>query len=716
MRRWFSCLWLVPFFAAASAVFAAGTITFTPDGSGTHPNALRLDTKTQVLTIDLSALPVDATIFRAELILRRPRNDSRPVRPTRVYVDGQPDKPLGFIAPRFAGLDALAPVQAAVREKRPLKLKVENTAAGIARLEVSFLEAKIKVPHSVGEVKAIHRAGQTFVTFSEPRLVEFPDFKTGEDVKRFEKEVLAAHPGLSFRIWRSLEPITPATFARAQFVGECGLLTAWNATYHQDDTAKKPPIRYTLTDLGQPLPWGDGVYAHNPTEGNAFYAVTVAVDGQEDLDSAVVTSAPIAEKAGPGEPILQWVEDIPAGKEWMYRKGPITRLIYTRWECFPNASTPSQPIDYLVALPANRIDPAPVGLHLHCWGGSVNGGYGWWYNADKGAILIASNQIPYDWWTGYHESRNTAKTFGDGSVRPFTMDRLFSFLDFASRQWREAPEAVRPHWRKLDLSRVFTAGSSMGGSGAPMYAIRHGGRISWAISWVGVHVPEDSPQFASSYLNSYGPRNPGITMAGLPHSPWDWFSDVWWLRNHIAAETGLIIASNGKNDGAIGWPQAVAFARALQETRRPHIFNWGMGGHGTRTLTGSTLDLDIRTDQSLPAFANCSLDDNLDADPAGQFNAHLAWQIADLIDTPGQWAITLFLRPSAPKDTCTVDLTPRRLQQFKTPAGRRFRYTVAEGERQFASGTATADEHGLLTLKRIPVTKGKVRVAIAPEP
>jgi len=40
---------------------------------------------------------------------------------------------------------------------------------------------------------------------------------------------------------------------------------------------------------------------------------------------------------------------------------------------------------------------------LHCWGGSLNGGYGWWYQAEQGHLLLASNQVPYDWWTGYHE-------------------------------------------------------------------------------------------------------------------------------------------------------------------------------------------------------------------------------------------------------------------------------------------------------------------------
>ena len=99
-----------------------------------------------------------------------------------------------------------------------------------------------------------------------------------------------------------------------------------------------------------------------------------------------------------------------------------------------------------------RVEPAPVGLHLHCWGGSLNGGYGWWYNGHRGAVLIASNQIPYDWWTGYHASRGTCKTFGDGVVQPYTMNRMFGFLDWATRQHREAPAGVREFWPELDLA------------------------------------------------------------------------------------------------------------------------------------------------------------------------------------------------------------------------------------------------------------------------
>jgi len=756
--------------AAPVQAHAASTATFTADDKGTFPNTLKFDAKAKTLTVDLAGLPKDAGVFRAELVLgEAPPHGPAPTEPTNVYPENRPEAKLKFVAPRFRGLDAREAVEAAIKAGQPLRLKVEATAAGVSRLEVSTASGSPKtaaVPR-VTNLKVAHRKGQSLIVFTEPKFEEFPDFKTGRDVQDFKAEFLKKRPGMALRIWRAAEKITPQTIARARLVGECGFFTAWNSGYHQDETAKNPPVRYRVTDGGEPAAWGTGIYAHNPAEaGRAWYAVTVAIGGEEDLDQldAGNTSAdPVDETVGLGEPVFQWMEQ---PKEWMYRQGPLSRLIYTRWESWPHCSVPSTPIDYLVAMgdeppPATlpketwnrawRIEPAPVGLHLHCWGGSLNGGYGWWYYAQRGGVLIASNQIPYDWWTGYHERRGTAKTFGDGQVQPFSMMRMFGFLDWAARQWQEAPEPQRRHWRKLDLARVFTAGNSMGGSGAPMMAVRHGDRVAWCMAWVGVHVPELSPQFRGSYEGCYGPRNGAITMPDGKTSPWDWFSDVWWLRNNIKAETGLIMASNGKDDGGIGWKQAWEFARALQETRRPHVFNWAMSGHGTRTLFGPNFDWDVRTDQSLPAFANCTLDGSLgtgilktkeemdaekkrleqeavkagkdpkkvrvcptDGDPEGALNAHLAWQTDDVVDTAEAWEMTVILKDSAPKDSCRVDLTPRRLQKFRTPVGAKFQYTVADpaAGKVLAGGSEAADQYDLVTLKQIPLVKGKNRVRL----
>ena len=259
---------------------------------------------------------------------------------------------------------------------------------------------------------------------------------------------------------------------------------------------------------------------------------------------------------------------------------------------------------------------------------------------------------------------------------------------------------------------------------------------------------------AGSYRGSYGPEKAANTMPDGKTVAWDYFNDVWWLKNHIGKDTGLIIASNGKSDGAIGWPQAYLFARALQETRRPHVYNWGRGGHGTRTIFGSNIPFDVRTDQSLPAFTNCTLDGKIgtgkmktkaemqaerekiaaklkadgkpvpkrigvlptDGDANGAYNAYLRWKTDNIVDEADRWEMTVYLVANAPKDECTVDLTPRRVQKFSVTPGRKFKWTntSVKESKELQSGAVVADKWGLVTLEKLTVTKGANRVRLTP--
>jgi len=370
-----------------------------------------------------------------------------------------------------------------------------------------------------------------------------------------------------------------------------------------------------------------------------------------------------------------------------------------------------------VAVPPNLAKPAPVGIHLHCWGGSLNGGYGWWYGAENGHLLIASNQIPYDWWTGYHERFFDGPAEEDawkqGVVRPYSQTRMFSFLDWVATQW------------DVDLARTHVAGNSMGGSGAPMFVVRFPERIAWGVSWVGVHNPARTPHFKGSYERVYGKQAWGVKFED-GNSVWDHFCDAWYLKQHPQKEVGLISFSNGKNDGGIGWPQAVEFYRALQETRRPHIFVWGQSGHGQRaslpvSLSDRLMPLDVRTDQSLPAFTGCSLDDDPgDGDPQqgdakGQVNLYLAWDTEQIVDRADRWEMTVRLIDKAPRDECIVDVTPRRLQQSRLRPGQTVSWTNTPpgASRATQTGQATADEHGLITLEKVRVTQRGNRIAVS---
>jgi pimeloyl-ACP methyl ester carboxylesterase len=509
-------------------------------------------------------------------------------------------------------------------------------------------------------------------------------------------------------------------------------------------------MRYVVKDGGDPVAPGTGIYVHNPKQkGKSYYAVTTALNGEEDL-TKLATAGPVSETVGPGEPVLQFVKK-PGEYEHHYYQKKATLHYYTRWEAPPRCNLPSRPIDYIVGILPNIKPPSPLALRLHGWGGSMHGG-GFWTFPHLGTIMVSTNQIPYDWWTGYHEYANTWKSWRDGVVKDYTQQRLLGIVDWVDTKW------------KVDMTRVSVGGGSMGGSGTTNLAVHHWKRIAWAAGSVGVHIPDSSPQFTSSYIHSYGRVEWQLPYKDIGVSAFNWFSNEWYVLNHPKAEIGLVCFSNGKNDGQIGWPQALRFARAMQKMRQPHLFKWGMGGHGEGVKVPECA-AGVRTDRTLPAFTNCSLDedpgkgirkpreqyerekkeikewnkknphdkkraDHYDGASHGMFNGYMRWDTDDenIVDEPDRWSMIIHLykggrrkRHAAPKPECTVDITPRRCQKFKPEPGDKFRWTNYQHSRlatggdpwtKVQTGTAEADKWGLVTMKAVKVTKLKNKVVL----
>ena len=622
-----------------------------------------------------------------------------------------------------------------------MKCKPVSIYFAITFLQISFVDISI----SQGENKQVtglqvrHCRGQTFITWREvnpPSVVNEVDVAS---LKNLIRE-LDKKPKIRYRIYRSNKQIT--SIKDLTPLAEVKPLSCWKLDYYGIYPKKgQPALRYAIEDGANPLTPGMGLYVHNPKHSRksdskasmkSYYAVTWSHDGQENanLSSANVIQEVVEEMEGQGTPVLQRIEKPP---NFNYIKKPELHY-YVRWEAPPNSSVENRPMDYLVAIPPTiQKKPTPVGLHLHCWGGSLNGGYGWWYNyqAAGTTYLISSNQIPYDWWTGYHElyysGEPSEEQWKQGVVRPYSTRRMLSFLDWAAKKYH------------LDLNRVFTAGNSMGGSGSVMFAIRHAERIAWAVSWVGVHDPGNTPQFQGSYERVYGKNNWQCSFEnGTP--AFEYYKDADYLRKYPNKKNGLITWSNGKNDGGIGWEQAVEFLQAMQATRRPHIFTWGLSGHGQRAVmpmdsSQRIMPIDIRMDQSLPAFTNCSLDDNpgegiklktpknvkigkeikidyYDGDSTGQVNQYLYWRTDDIIDRATRWEITVALTQNAPQDHCRVDITPRRLQNFLAQPGKPFTWSNTLGQQIIQKGKDRADPWGLVTIKQVNVSKNGNRIIV----
>src|SRR5205814_2355839 len=133
------------------------------------------------------------------------------------------------------------------------------------------------------------------------------------------------------------------------------------------------------------------------------------------------------------------------------------------------------------------------------------------------------------------------------------------------------------------------------------------------------------------------------------------------------------------------------------------------------------LGLDVRLDRTLPAFSNCSLDDDPgNGDPnhgarAGQSNLYLYWSDAKIADQPDRWAMDLLLAGDAPKDSCTVDVTPRRCQQFKPRPGAKLVWssTALASGKVVDYGQVVVDSWGVVTVPKVVVSKRGSRLSLS---
>ena len=158
----------------------------------------------------------------------------------------------------------------------------------------------------------------------------------------------------------------------------------------------------------------------------------------------------------------------------------------------------------------------------------------------------------------------------------------------------------------------------------------------------------------------------------------------------------------------------------MQETRRPHMWSWGQADHNQGLIVPGTGEPNLSRDKTVPAFTYCSLDNNPGngnpavGDSTGGLNQYLWFEQNGSTDTASTWEMTCLLISSAPAVTCTVDITPRRCQAFKPAVGTVCNWTntdVGTGT-VIASGTATVDANGLVTLPQVTVGKSKNRISI----
>ena len=721
----------------------------------TRPGALTIATDKQgsTVSVDLSAIPKGAKVYHASLVARRrqkgleDRQDGwlLPVLAYALPGGKLPEdaQPLKLEAPWYRSFDVTEAVRGAVAggagAAKFLVRQFYQWQPESTELRVTWEGTAADVPGQVSGVRAFHRNGTTFVTWREAeRLVGKEEITVGE-LAALRKDLAEKEKTrqVRYRVLRHTAPITAANAGEAQVLADAEPLSCANpdgGLYHFS-RKKEPQSRFVVEEGKGKLPWGTGLYAHTTAEkeGTFYYAVATVINGRanlKDFSPANAPAAPVAEKASPYPvPVLQRDTVAETSEFGGVRKGARVRL-YVTWNAEPFTNLPNMAYNWCVTIDEKQMArPAPVGLYLHEWGGThVRTTWGW--PGGRTGILVSGNDFPpQTWWYGWHEAKWTSRPWGTGKVHNYAERRVLAFLDWVAAQW------------PVDRNRVFAQGGSMGGAGVYTFALRNGDRFAMVRGNVGIanwtirgHFTT-ALELCTGYLNwTQIPASDAPNVAAR-------MDMARWLRENPTVETPFLLAGNGKDDGAIGWAQAVSFFKALQDTRRPHAVFWGLHGHGTPPPSlriGNRRSQQFRLDQSLPGLTRCSLDDNLgtatkrekpievknrhgelrkdafDGAPEGGLNLHLRWGTDDIVDEPDRWEMTVFLAAAAPAEHCTVDLTPRRCQKFRAKPGAAFRWTNTDpaSGKAIQSGNATADRNGLVTLEQVEVGKAKSRVQI----
>ena len=218
----------------------------------------------------------------------------------------------------------------------------------------------------VTALRVSHRAGQTFITWREVGASHADPAPLAEQVDKWR-----AQPDVvKYRVYRSTAPI--AALERATLIAEVPQLSGWN-TAHEGRRSTAVARRYVVREGEPPLSLDHGVTVYSPASaGEAYYAVTAFLNGREQrgISTENVTSGPVREIVGPGEPVLQRRDE---RRDFMYVEQRSVLEYYVRWEVDPNTNAAGKPY----RLPrrrsraaseagARRHSPARVGREHDC--------------------------------------------------------------------------------------------------------------------------------------------------------------------------------------------------------------------------------------------------------------------------------------------------------------------------------------------------------------
>lgn len=543
-------------------------------------------------------------------------------------------------------------------------------------------------------VQALHRSGQTFVTWQEDVSVE----------------------GESYHIYRHNAPITPVNLSQAQkLTGKWGPLA--------DDTSahklggEHVPSNFVIHDLGQPLSDEEGLFVHTTGIGQSgtwHYAVTQVTGGVEDTTS-VAQSGSVAEAVANAQPVM--VASQNGGKGRIYTQF----MDYAQW----NPTFQGYAYNYAIALPDN-YDPAvewPLKLEVHAHSEEYK--YLPQSDFDWPSIQVfvddpgADDGTVQTWWYGFSADHNYLTDGAiptSGNIENFTEQRVLRAVDEVITNF------------SVDTSRIHAQGHSMGGSGSISLGMRYGDVFAGIYASEGMTNYAASPTFQVEFEQIWGTQSSNLPVVSAgPHATqlqsyngtgvYDWMNHQQQVINRRGDDMAFLMFGHGKEDDVIDWAtQGQPFVTAVNaarvgftaEVREDWGHNWMGFSFANHDLFsreyGDLGEWIFQSNFSFPGISNASGSGTFTPGNTGTefYNLNIDWSVpwrsfdADPVDTFTHYEISLRSRDGVQ----TADITPRNLQQFQITSGKTYSWQNIDNStgQVVQSGTVTADSVGLVTV------------------
>lgn len=507
---------------------------------------------------------------------------------------------------------------------------------------------------TVTNINAVYRYGQVFVTWDNDSAY-------------------------LYILYRSVTPIIHGNQLQyAQNLGRVNNTSAYNkhlGAYLRIDSASPP------------LPSTKGLFvATSTSNGSFYYAVTTISSGVED--TAIITgsnslSSPVNETVSNPKPVWQ-LDTLIAPKQFDVYVWFATKVTSTNFPKMTNAGT--YPFNFAIVRQGNQ-SPHPVTYWMRPSGMTFVGSHVWGTGDPNEWIISIDdyNPNPYDgtytMYYGYHENYDIY------SINPNPIPDTGTIYNYTA-----AMVNLTVNWTlsnfPLDSTRTCMTGWSMGAIGSIFNSLMMPSKIAAIFIYApvfnlaawGVSIP---PRLWGTYQTNL------FTNEGMRRNE---RLNVNYLASINRLNSLPIIYSFcGKNDVTVGWPEKIAFYDSMNVLKHGGFHFWSMNTH--QEVIGSnpwriaayppsfTFFTRYRTDLSYPAYSNCSHNHNpgngtpTNGDSLGQINGHLDWN-DDIIDSLYKWQITLKTKTLitiydtlfAP-DSCTADVTLRRLQRFNPIIG-----------------------------------------------